>query len=96
MDDKVARISDVEAIADGEDYDGLSMCRLCGRKNGSEEYNYEDENGIKFFWPEGLIHYYVKHNVLPSEQFYEFVFSALEKKKLGKKKDLIRTRQKKY
>ncbi len=47
---------------------GHSTCRLCGCKNGSEEYYIE---GWK--WPFGLRHYLVDHRVRPTKDFQVFV-----------------------
>ena len=44
-------------------YRGFSMCRLCGKPNGHEEF---DHGGYR--WPSGLLHYVEHHNVrLPSD-----------------------------
>jgi hypothetical protein len=51
---------------------GFSKCRLCEIDNGSEEFSI-GKNGITFKFPEGLIHYYDKHNVQPSNEFYKFI-----------------------
>ena len=43
---------------------GVSLCRLCGRDNGSAELT----DGVDFCWPEGLAHYVEEHGVrLPAE-----------------------------
>ncbi|GHH42120.1 hypothetical protein GCM10017774_37860 [Lentzea cavernae] len=43
---------------------GKSICRFCGRDNGSTELT----DGVNFVWPDGLLHYVEDHNVrLPTE-----------------------------
>lgn len=49
-------------------YRGSSRCRLCGQRNGNEEFN---SSGWK--WPSGYRHYIEDHNVRPSLAFQEFV-----------------------
>ena len=42
---------------------GMSVCRLCGKPNGSVEFT----DGV-YVWPEGLAHYVLDHSVrLPDE-----------------------------
>lgn len=54
---------------------GLSHCRLCDKlNNGSKEYTIENDN-IIFVYPQGLLHYYLDHNVQPSNEFYNFIMS---------------------
>jgi hypothetical protein len=46
----------------GESYLGDSVCRMCGRANGSADF----KDG-EYLWPEGLVHYVRDHHVrLPS------------------------------
>lgn len=54
-------------------YCRFSKCRICEKNNGSAEYVITNNEGIKFKFPEGLLHYYETHNVQPSEKFYEFI-----------------------
>lgn len=49
-------------------FKGSSECRVCGRKNGSGEY---DHGG--WVWPTGLYHMIKAHNVKPSAEFVYFV-----------------------
>jgi hypothetical protein len=43
---------------------GKSLCRFCGQENGSTELT----DGVRFVWPDGLVHYVEEHNVrLPAE-----------------------------
>ena len=51
-------------------YKGWSTCRICGKHNGSTEY----ELG-KWRWPYGFSHYVADHNLRPSRDFYDFVMS---------------------
>jgi hypothetical protein len=50
-------------------YFGQSECRLCGVNNGSSEYKICNDD-MTIYFPEGLLHYYEKHNVHPSKEFY--------------------------
>jgi hypothetical protein len=56
-------------------YRGFSMCRLCGKGNGSQEYTL---NG--WVWPSGYLHYINFHNVRPSKEFRAFVQPKFRKK----------------
>lgn len=49
-------------------YRGLSMCRLCGNRNGSQTYVFMD-----WRWPSGFRHYIDAHNVEPTPEFKAFV-----------------------
>ena len=65
------------AMATDRAYMGYSMCRLCGRANGSGERT----NGA-FVWPEGLGHYVREHRVrlpLDVEQGVSGTMSAPER-----------------
>lgn len=54
-------------------YRGYSYCRLCPNEhNGTTEYIFY-VNDIKYRFPEGLLHYYVDHNVQPSAEFYKVI-----------------------
>jgi hypothetical protein len=58
-------------------YRGYSYCRLCSTAtfllhNGTTEYIFYVDD-IKYRFPEGLIHYYVYHNVQPSAEFYNVI-----------------------
>lgn len=56
-------------------YFGYSRCRLCDNdRNGNSEYNINNGT-LTFQFPSGLLHYYIDHNVQPSDEFYEFVMS---------------------
>lgn len=49
-------------------YRGFSTCRLCGKMNGTNEYILDD-----YKYPEGLMHYYIHHNVHPSINFKNYI-----------------------
>lgn len=51
---------------------GSSPCRLCIKKNGSQEYQYGP-----WHFPSGLIHYYEDHNVQPSPAFRNFIMEQV-------------------
>jgi hypothetical protein len=55
-------------------YFGSSNCRICDKHNGSTEYEIRDVNSEKIIvFPEGLLHYYEYHNVVPSNEFYDII-----------------------
>jgi hypothetical protein len=58
-----------------EEFFGFSSCRICSCHNGSVEYTVINDKGISFRFPDGLLHYYTKHNVQPSKEFYECIMS---------------------
>jgi hypothetical protein len=55
-------------------YRGFSVCRICGKGNGSEEFRHKG-----WIWPSGLSHYVAEHNVRPSLAFMEMVMGPLPK-----------------
>jgi hypothetical protein len=63
----------VQQSATVKHYMGLSMCRLCGERNGSREFELGG-----WVWPEGLAHYYRDHAVHPSPKFRAFVDARFE------------------
>ena len=67
-------------------YLGFSHCRICKCLNGTAEYVLSNEN-IQFNYPEGLLHYYEKHNVKPSDEFFHFIMDYNEQNILPKKPD---------
>ncbi len=66
-----------------KNYDGYSGCRLCAyTENGSYEYSIPYNNDkiclddpSYITWPEGLLHYFIEHNVIPSREFYDFIMT---------------------
>lgn len=58
----------VQDTMEPKGYRGWSNCRICGMKNGSQEY--EDDNWI---WPAGYAHYIELHNVKPTEDFAQYI-----------------------
>ena len=52
-------------------YKGISHCRICNCRNGSEEYTYKNH-----VWPQGYMHYLIQHNVHPSKEFYDFIMRS--------------------
>ncbi len=55
-------------------YLGYSNCRLCQQICGSCEYLLKF-NGILYRFPEGIVHYYQKHNVKPSNEFRNVIMN---------------------
>ena len=53
-----------EQGAEKHQYRGMSGCRLCGKMNGSAEW---EKNGVVI--PTGLEHYILEHHVLVQELF---------------------------
>jgi hypothetical protein len=64
----LSMLEKVEARAQVTAYRGWSTCRLCGRHNGSQEFEYRG-----WRWPEGYRHYVQEHNVIPSPAFDRFI-----------------------
>lgn len=58
----------IEALAKRVAYRGFSVCRLCKKGNGSEDFTYQG-----WTWPSGYAHYIRDHNVRPSLAFQEFI-----------------------
>jgi hypothetical protein len=54
--------------AETTEYLGFSTCRICGCRNGNQEYTY---NG--YCWPSGYMHYLKDHNVEGDAEFVEMV-----------------------
>ena len=62
------RLKTIESRAHEILYRGLSMCRICGMKNGFK--------GLcvgEWEWPEGFRHYIEAHGVRPTKDFEEFI-----------------------
>ncbi len=76
----VARMKTVAANFSGGMQKGVSTCRICKERNGSHDVSY---NG--FTWPIGYIHYVEKHNVHPTKEFLEALFSGSLQGKRPKK-----------
>lgn len=51
-------------------YMGASLCRFCGKPNGTGE-----QTDGSFLWPTGFAHYVSEHGVRPSVGFIEHVLS---------------------
>lgn len=56
-------------------YRGISICRLCQKMNGSQEYSYV-HNNVEYVWPQGFIHYIEVHNVMPTKKFLDFLMNS--------------------
>jgi hypothetical protein len=52
---------------------GVSYCRVCGGANGSGEFT----DGV-WAWPQGLVHYVLRHSVRPADAFVDWVLSQRE------------------
>jgi hypothetical protein len=65
----------INETENANEYLGSSYCRLCDLNfNGNKELKLIKDN-ITFTFPEGLIHYYIQHNVEPSNEFKEFILN---------------------
>jgi len=51
-----------------EAFRGHSKCRICGAKNGHEEFVLKIGK-IEWRWPSGFLHYVEEHNVRPGLAF---------------------------
>jgi hypothetical protein len=51
-----------------QSYRGFSQCRICGKSNGSREFDYGG-----YVWPSGFRHYIEAHNVKPSDGFIKMI-----------------------
>jgi|SRR5579863_8204374 len=56
----ISCLARVEKKAHQVAYRGWSTCRLCGKMNGSYEFEYAG-----YTWPSGLKHYLEDHNIKP-------------------------------
>jgi len=68
----LSRLDKLEPTAERVYYMGKSLCRLCGCQNGNQEFRFDD-----WVWPEGYRHYIADHYVRPSEQFEDFIETAV-------------------
>jgi len=63
----VTRLDLVESLATRIVFRGISMCPLCGVRNGHEALRC-----ARWEWPAGLRHY-IDHDVVPSPEFQDFI-----------------------
>ncbi len=66
-------LSSVEFVAHESAYRGWSVCRVCRKPNGNEEFKL-----VGWVWPQGYRHYIEEHNVRPSPEFKQFVMERAE------------------
>jgi hypothetical protein len=64
----LVRLEKAEAVAERVAYRGISLCRLCGCRNGHEALHLGDWD-----WPAGYKHYIVEHQVRPTADFEAFI-----------------------
>lgn len=67
----LVQLDRVEALATRIVYRGISLCRLCGQKNGHEAFRLG-----RWEWPSGYRHYIAEHDVRPSQNFIDFIAHA--------------------
>jgi hypothetical protein len=72
----LAKLEAMEGLTHRQGYLGPSMCRLCNRSVGCNEFTLRHD-GQTWRWPEGLRHYYEVHQVQPSEAFASFICAEL-------------------
>jgi hypothetical protein len=58
----------VEGKAEVIRYRGFSPCRICGTRNGSQSFRFEEWD-----WPSGFRHYVAEHAVRPTAEFESFI-----------------------
>ena len=49
-------------------YRGMSGCRLCGKRNGSQDFG-----DTSYVWPQGYAHYVEAHFVKPPQHFLDWI-----------------------
>lgn len=67
----LAHLDRVEAVVPRTIYRGLSMCRLCAQRNGTEAFR-----SARWEWPAGFRHYIAEHDVRPSMEFTDFITNS--------------------
>ncbi len=53
-------------------YNKSNKCVLCSKALGNLEYTLQ-KGDTKFIFQDGVVHYYIRHNVWPSKEFYWFI-----------------------
>ena len=53
-------------------YNDLEVCRLCFKTLGNMEYTLQ-KGDVTFRFSDSILHYYIRHNVWPSKEFYWFI-----------------------
>jgi len=67
-DDFLRALDYVEGRAEVIGYRGFSPCRICGIRNGSQSFRFEEWD-----WPSGFRHYVAEHVVRPTPEFESFI-----------------------
>lgn len=76
-DEFLKALSICQRAAKRSSYRGPSMCRICQKGNGSQEYNLQQRShNIIWRWPDGFEHYVRDHNVQPSVEFRKFIITT--------------------
>jgi len=70
----LSKLRSVEEAAHVMRYRGFSVCRVCRRPNGIEEFSISSDD-VTAVWPSGFSHYILAHNVEPSKAFKAFILS---------------------
>ncbi len=71
-------VSSQDAVTVVGHYRGFSLCRLCGKANGSQDYS----DG-QYYWPQGFSHYVKDHAVRPPRKFVQRVINWRRSRNLG-------------
>lgn len=66
----VEKIISVQSKLVERAYKGSSFCRCCGEKNGNGEFSHKG-----WIWPQGFLHYVIKHNVEPTKEFKKYILN---------------------
>jgi hypothetical protein len=61
----------------GQLYLNLMSCQICNSDLGGEVTCKIRGNNITYIFPTTVLHYYKKHQVLPSEEFYHFIMRII-------------------
>lgn len=70
-DEFVQQLKEVQATLTPDAYRGISICRICQKANGNEEYFLN-----RWRWPSGFLHYVEEHNVIPTGEFARMIQEA--------------------
>jgi len=60
-------------------YKGWSNCRICGERNGSDEFKYKG-----WIWPSGFYHYIEDHLIGAPTAFIKFIIKEAHSKEVQK------------
>ena len=70
--EKYKKVINDKNITETEQYNEISICRICKKTNGSKEYYIKDGDS-GFVIPEGYLHYMEEHDVAPPIDLFGFI-----------------------